>query len=75
MEKKYQIWNNALAWFVFAIAAFVYLATVEPTASYWDCGEFIAAAFKLQVGHPPGAPLFLMIGRLFTLPYLPIWQR
>jgi len=54
-------------WVVFAIASLVYLCTMEPTASFWDCGEFILSAFKLEVGHPPGAPLFMMIGRLFTL--------
>ena len=52
---------------VFAIAAFVYLSTLEPTASWWDCGEYIATAYKLQVGHPPGAPLFQMLGRFFSL--------
>ena len=59
--------NNIVGWFVFAISAFVYLLTIEPTASFWDCGEFIATAFKLEVGHPPGAPLFMMIARLFAL--------
>lgn len=54
-------------WIVFAIATTVYFLTVEPTASWWDCGEFIATAYKLQVTHPPGAPLFQMIGRVFTL--------
>ena len=52
---------------MFAISAIVYLLTIEPTASFWDCGEFIATAFKLEVGHPPGAPLFMMIARLFAL--------
>ena len=64
---KYQKLNNIYGWFTFAIAAFVYLSTIEPTASWWDCGEYIATAFKLQVGHPPGAPLFQMIGRFFSL--------
>ncbi len=59
--------NNWVGWFVFAIAAFVYLSTIEPTASWWDCGEYIATAYKLQVGHPPGAPLFQMLGRFFSL--------
>lgn len=54
-------------WVVFAIATIVYFITIEPTASWWDCGEFIATAYKLQVTHPPGAPLFQMIGRVFTL--------
>lgn len=59
--------NNLLGWLVFTIASTVYLLTIEPTASFWDCGEYIATAFKLQVGHPPGAPLFQMIGRFFSL--------
>ncbi len=59
--------NNWLGWGVFAIAAVVFLSTIEPTASWWDCGEYIATAYKLQVGHPPGAPLFQMLGRFFSL--------
>ncbi|WP_442795713.1 protein O-mannosyl-transferase family [Pelobium manganitolerans] len=59
--------NNLLGWLTFSIAAITYILTLEPTASYWDCGEFISAAFKLQIVHQPGAPLFLMIGKLFSL--------
>ena len=59
--------NNIVGWGVFLISAFTYLSTIEPTASWWDCSEFIASAFKLEVGHPPGAPLFMMIARIFTL--------
>ncbi len=59
--------NNIFGWFTFLIASVVYLLTIEPTASWWDCGEYIATAFKLQVGHPPGAPLFQMLGRFFSL--------
>jgi hypothetical protein len=59
--------NNLVGWIVFFIATVVYFLTLEPTASWWDCGEYIATAYKLQVGHPPGAPLFQMIGRFFTL--------
>jgi hypothetical protein len=59
--------NLISGWAVFSIATLVYFLTVEPTASWWDCGEFIATAYKLQVTHPPGAPLFQMIGRVFTL--------
>ncbi len=59
--------NNLVGWFVFLIATSVYFLTLEPTASWWDCGEYIATAYKMQVGHPPGAPLFQMIGRFFSL--------
>lgn len=59
--------NNILGWIVFSVASLVYVLTIEPTASFWDCGEYIATAYKLQVGHPPGAPLFQMIGRFFSL--------
>lgn len=64
---KFKSLNNWFGWLTFAIATFVYASTMERTASFWDCGEFIAAAYKLQVVHPPGAPLFLMIERLFAL--------
>lgn len=63
--------NNITGWVVFAIAAFVYLSTMEATASFWDCGEFISAAYKLQIPHPPGAPLFIILARLFTIPLSP----
>lgn len=59
--------NNLIGWIVFAIATFTYVSTIEPTASFWDCGEYIACAFKLEVGHPPGAPFFLLVGRFFAL--------
>ncbi|MDR0542640.1 MAG: DUF2723 domain-containing protein [Dysgonamonadaceae bacterium] len=62
--KKYQWANNILGWIVFVIAAVVYLMTIEPTASFWDCGEFISSAYKLEVGHPPGAPIFMLMGNL-----------
>jgi hypothetical protein len=58
--------NTLVGWIVFAISLITYTLTVEPTASFWDCGEFIACAYKLQVPHPPGAPLFLLIGRMFS---------
>ena len=64
---NYQRLNNIIGWFVFLIAAFTYLSTIESTASFWDCGEYIACVYKLEVGHPPGAPLFLLIGRFFSL--------
>ena len=59
--------NNIIGWIIFVIAAWVYFLTIEPTASWWDCGEYIATAYKLQVGHPPGAPLFQLLGRFFSL--------
>ncbi len=59
--------DRLIGWVVFAIATTVYFLTLEPTASWWDCGEYIATAYKLQVGHPPGAPLFQMLGRFFSL--------
>ncbi|MFR9165515.1 MAG: protein O-mannosyl-transferase family [Dysgonomonas sp.] len=65
--KKYNLINNILGWLSFAIAATVYLMTIEPTASFWDCGEFITSAYKLEVGHPPGAPFFMLTGKFFTL--------
>jgi len=64
---SYKKINNILGWIVFAIASVVYIVTSEPTMSFWDCGEYIATAFKLEVGHPPGAPLFQLIGRFFSL--------
>ena len=59
--------NNIIGWVIFLIATAVYFATLEPTASWWDCGEYIATAYKLQVGHPPGAPFFQLMGRFFSL--------
>ncbi len=64
---NYQRLNNMIGWVIFLVASFVYLSTMESTASFWDCGEYIACAYKLEVGHPPGAPLFLLIGRFFSL--------
>ena len=65
--KSFKFWDKVTGWIVFAIASFVYLSTIESSASFWDCGEFIAASYKLLVGHPPGAPIFMIIGRLFTM--------
>ena len=67
VRATYRRWNNLTGWFMFLFSTIIYLLTVEPTVSFWDCGEFILSAFRLQVGHPPGAPLFLMIGRIATL--------
>ena len=65
--KKFKKLNNITGWGVFLIATVVYLVTMEKTASLWDCGEFIAGAYKLEVVHAPGAPFFLMLGRIFSL--------
>ncbi|RZK68833.1 MAG: DUF2723 domain-containing protein, partial [Pedobacter sp.] len=65
--KQYLRANNYVGILIFAIATISYWLTMEPTVSFWDCGEFISAAYKLEVGHQPGAPLFLMIGKLFSL--------
>ena len=63
---NYKKWNSVLGWTAFGIALITYILTVEPTMSFWDCGEYIATATKLQVGHPPGAPLFQMIGAFLS---------
>ena len=65
--KKYNLYNLIFGWLSFVIAAVVYLLTIEPTVSFWDCGEFITTSYKFQVGHPPGAPFFMIVGRIFTL--------
>jgi hypothetical protein len=67
MTARYKLLNNVIGLIIFLVAAFVYLSTIEPTASFWDCGEYIACSYKLEVGHPPGAPTFMLIGRLFSL--------
>ena len=64
--RRYNLINDSLGWLCFIIAAFTYLLTVEPTASFWDCPEFISQAFKLEVGHPPGNPIFMLAGRFFV---------
>ena len=66
-EKKFTFWNRIAASAVFVIAAITYLLTIEPTASFWDCGEFIASSYKLEVGHPPGNPVFQLFARFFTM--------
>ena len=60
-------WNTILGWFSFAVALITYSLTVEPTVSFWDAGEYILTSSKLQVGHPPGAPLFQMFGAFFSM--------
>jgi len=65
--KNFKQLNNIVGWVIFLIAAVTYLLTIEPTASFWDCGEFITTSFKLEVGHPPGAPFFMIMGKFFTI--------
>jgi len=64
---NYKKLNNIVGWLICAIATFTYCSTIEPTASFWDCGEYIACSYKLEVGHPPGAPFFLLIARFFSM--------
>jgi len=64
--KRYKLLNNVLGWAVFVIAAVTYILTLESTASFWDCGEFIASGYKLEVGHPPGNPIFMLTARFFA---------
>ena len=66
-NKKFTLWNRVTAVVVTLIAAVTYILTLEPTASFWDCGEFIASSYKLEVGHPPGNPVFQLFARLFTI--------
>ncbi len=65
--KQYNLWNNVCGWVAFLVSAITYILTTEDSASFWDCGEFIATANNLLVGHPPGAPFFMIIGRLFAI--------
>lgn len=65
--KRFKLWNTVLGWLAFAVAAYTYLMTIEPTASFWDCGEFISTAYRLDVGHPPGAPFFMLTAHFFSL--------
>ena len=61
--KKYNIINNVMGWVIFLVAAVTYLLTIEPTASFWDCPEFVAQGYKLEIGHPPGNPMFILAAR------------
>ena len=65
--KSFKFWNNLTGWGVFAVAAITYLLTMEPSSSLWDCSEFIATSYKLEIGHPPGAPLFMILARIATI--------
>ena len=68
MDKKaFNRWNRIIGWAVFAVAAVTYLLTIEPSSSLWDCSEFVATSYKLEVGHPPGAPLFMLMARIATM--------
>ena len=76
--KQYKTVNNLIGWITFIIAATVYCMTIEPTASFWDCPEFITTGYKLEVGHPPGAPFFMLVATyshnlLPMPPPLPRW--
>ena len=66
-DKKFNLWNRLAALVVTLVSAFTYLSTIEPTASFWDCGEFIASSYKLEVGHPPGNPVFQLFARVATM--------
>ena len=66
-NRKFTLWNRLTAAAVLVVSAIVYLLTIEPTASFWDCGEFIASSYKLEVGHPPGNPVFQLFARFFTM--------
>ena len=66
-QKNFKLWNRVVGWAVFLVAATTYLLTIEPSSSLWDCGEFVATSYKLEVGHPPGAPLFMLLARLATM--------
>ena len=64
--KQFKLVDNILGWLSFLIAAIVYCSTIEPTASFWDCPEFITTGYKLEIGHPPGAPFFMLTANLFS---------
>ena len=66
-QNTFKRWNRIVGWMVFAVAAITYLCTIEPSSSLWDCGEFVATSYKLEVGHPPGAPLFMLLARIATM--------
>ena len=64
--KQFKLVNNLVGWLAFVIAAYTYCMTIEPTASFWDCPEFITTGYKLEVGHPPGAPFFMLTANLIS---------
>ncbi|MCL1867942.1 MAG: DUF2723 domain-containing protein, partial [Paludibacter sp.] len=65
--KRYRLFNNIFGWVAFIVAAITYLSTIEPTGSFWDCGEFASSAYKFDVGHPPGAPFFMLLSKFASL--------
>ncbi len=65
--KNFNLINRIFGWLIFIVASITYILTIEPTVSFWDCGEFITSSYKLEVGHPPGAPFFMMLARFFSL--------
>src|SRR5574344_1268534 len=67
MRKDYKLINNIMGWLIGIFASAIYIMTAEPTASWWDCGEYISTAYKLLVGHPPGAPTFQLLGRVASM--------
>ena len=75
-NRKFNLWNRMVALAVLAVSAATYLLTSEPTASFWDCGEFIASSYKLEVGHPPGNPVFQLFARIspcLRMALMPQW--
>ena len=66
-SRKFTLYNRIISLVILLVAGFVYLSTIEPTTSFWDCGEFIASSYKLEVGHPPGNPVFQLFARFFTM--------
>lgn len=65
--KRFRLFDNIAGVLLFIVSSVVYLSTIEPTTSFWDCGEFIASSYKLEIGHPPGNPVFQLIARFFTM--------
>lgn len=67
LQMRFAVWNNCFGWGIFLLTLLIYIMTLEPTMSLWDCGEFLVSACKLEISHAPGAPLFMLIGRVFSL--------
>ena len=73
--KQYKLVNNLVGWLAFVIAAYTYCMTIEPSASFWDCPEFITTGYKLEVGHPPGAPFFMLTANSVSYTHLDVYKR